>query len=464
MKKVVLPIVSTSFATNVKIILVLWPLWWILGVEQFIPPLFLVFEIIRLIFQRKGRINLHPSVRWAALLAIWWAVPILWIERDYFDIFIKETATAWSQVLILLLFWNSLRTQRDWIRVGSGLLVFSAYQVLSSLLYISGVWKQSINSLLGKVLPGSLIQASEFFMSISTRNFGFDTIQKVLFPLRVSGFALNVGGLSAICLLLIPFLYWRLIIYSGVTKYYSENINMLRINHSMLWIKIWGSLLLFGLFITLVFTESRTAYLAFAIGFALYWMLRFKLFSIKNRPLFFSFIALSAALLIVSSYLVLDDVLDALQVSFVQARGGSWVTRIKVYQETIRLLGEHWVAGWGQSVRIEGLRTVFSAGSHSSYLGMLFQHGIVGLILYLGLWISIWRVIIQGLRFHHSDISSRYFWVMMAVAMLSFNVREAAESWWWDQTITMTLWTLWGLIITAPKFLWVKNDPILIKI
>jgi hypothetical protein len=40
---------------------------------------------------------------------------------------------------------------------------------------------------------------------------------------------------------------------------------------------------------------------------------------------------------------------------------------------------------------------------------------------------------------------------MAAVAMLSFNIHEAANTWWWDQLVTVTIWAMWGLILAAPR-------------
>jgi hypothetical protein len=457
--KLVLPFLNATFGTDMLIIFVLWPLWWILGIEQLFLPFFLIWEMMRYIIQNNGRIKLHPSVRWAVLLALWWIVPIPWVDRDHLDIFLKEITTAWSQVLILTLFWNALKTRQDWFRMCSGLVLMSIYHIISSMAYISGFWRRPIISVMGILLPASLIESSEFFKSISIRYFGMETVQRVFFTIRVSGFALQVSGLSIICLLLLPFVYWRLVVLPGFVRKYIEQMSQPRLRSSRLWLWLGGLILWFGLFVIFIFTESRTAYFAFSLGLTLFLVLRFRLLSHKNKQLFFALLALSIALLIITGYMALDELINAFNMYFVISRSGSWSTRIKVYQETLSLLREHWIAGWGQPVRIDGLPSVYSAGTHNSYLGMLFQHGIVGLLLYLGLWFSIWRVIVKGLWRFSKELSARYFWIMMAVAMLCFNVREAAGNWWWDQSITITLWTLWGMIITAPKLLWQEKSP-----
>ena len=436
--KIVLPFLDTSFGSDLQIVLVLWPLWWVLGIDQFIPFIFLIWEAFRYLFLSGGHFRLGATARWSILLAIWWVVPIMWVERTHLDIFLKEVASIVSQVLILILFSTTVRSRQDWYKISRGLSFFAIYFVTSGLLYVTGIWQKQTISLISRLLPETLIQTSEFFSSISIRNLGMVSTEKLIFTHRASGFALQASGLSMICLLLIPLIYWHF--------YRSPRLA-----------RIGWMVLLVGLLFTLIQTESRIAYLGFAIGLATVVILRSGLLHRSNKVFFFCLVVLSAIILIGGAYLVLDKIIGYFYSSFVEARAGSFSTRIIIYQETIRLLGQHWIEGWGQPVRIQGLRNVFSAGTHNSYLGMLFQHGVIGLLLYLGIWISIWIVIIKGLRQRKTSSEYRMFWIISAAAIISFNVREAAGNWWWDQSITMTLWSFWGLIITAPRVL--SNAP-----
>jgi O-antigen ligase len=250
---------------------------------------------------------------------------------------------------------------------------------------------------------------------------------------RVSSFALQFSGLSMVTLLLIPFIAWRL--------YQARR-----------WARYGEGVVLVGLLLCLIYTESRIAYLAFAVGFTIFVVMTVGLFRPANRFLLVALVALAIILVVGAGYLDFSEFARALRAATLEWRPGSWLTRFRVYQETLRLLPEHPVAGWGIPVQIPGMQSVYSAGTHSSYLGMLFQHGMIGLVLYLGLWISIWQRILKGLREGAIPLSSRLFWAMAAVSMLSFNIREAADTWWWDQLLTMTAWTMWGLILAVPKF------------
>ena len=217
--RLAIPFVNTSFGTDVQVYLILWPLWWILGIEQLLLPFFLAWEIVRHLLQTRGRYSINAPIRWAFLLALWWLVPVGWVEQEHLDIFLKQAATAWSQVLALFLFWNGLRTARDWRRVVRGLEILAAYVALGGLIFALGLCRGEALSLVGRAVPTPLIESSAFFSSISFRTFGTTSGKGGLLFQRVSSFALQFSGLSMVCLLLIPFTVWRLSKAKGWARY-----------------------------------------------------------------------------------------------------------------------------------------------------------------------------------------------------------------------------------------------------
>jgi O-antigen ligase len=429
----VIPFINASFATDIKVYLILWPLLWVGGIDQFLLPFFLIWETMRYLLRTRGRFTINSTICWAFLLAMWWLVPVIWVEREYMDIFLKQAATIWSQVLALLLFWNCLRTEKEWYQVVRGLEILALYIALGGLLFILGLWRGELLSLMGRVLPVKSVESSAFFSSVSLRTFG-SIVSKIEFlPVRVKSFSLSFSSLSMITLITIPLLMWRYKTTRGLVHY-------------------GKGIILVSLLLCLIYSQSRVAYVAFAIGAVLFLSLRFDLFKRSNRFERILLIGLVFLLVVAILYIFFNEITMIFSKVFIEWRRGSWLTRQRIYQETIRLLPEHFIAGWGVLVRIPGVASSFSAGSHSSYLGIIFQHGIVGLILYLCLWISIWRRIIKGLRKGAAISRSYYlFWISSAVAMLALNIREAADSWWWDQLLTFTVWIMWGLIITRSK-------------
>lgn len=433
LRKWVVPFINTPFSVDLRLYLVLWPVWWALGIEQLLAPFFLAWEAVRLFVRTRGHVFVSTSACLAAGLALWWLVPVARVESDFLDIFLKDTATAWSQVLMLILLWNSLRSARAWHRVVRGLNVLAAYIALGGLIFALGLWRGELLSVIGRLLPASLTQSSAFFESIAWRDLGSVSPGVGEFmPLRLSSFALRPSGLSLMCLLLIPFIGWR-------------------VSGSRGWVRLGQALILVGLLVCLVGSGSRIAYFAFAAGCGLYVLLRLRhLLRPKGAVLI---IPLAAAILLAVGigYVGIDAVKDLLDTVLFQVRRGSWGVRLLVYQETLRLLPQYPIAGWGVSQRIPELPSEYSAGTHSDILAMLFQHGMVGLLLYVGLWFSIWRDITRGLRGRAGSPLHRLLWIMVAVGMLSFNIRALAGIWWWDQLLTMTVWTMWGLIMARPR-------------
>jgi len=431
-KPLILPFINTSFATGLKLYFILWPLWWLMGIEQLLPPFFLGWASVRHILRRRGRVRLGDTVPFALLLALWWLVPIGWVRAEMFDVFIRTFLVTVTQALILFLFVNCVRTQRDWRSIVVGLDWLSVYILIGMLLFVFGGVRGQIMSAMGYLLPASLYQSSEFFDSIVFRNFGqINPGWHGAFAYRLSSFALEPADLGTLSLVLIPFTAWRISQRGGLQRF-------LRL------------LLLAGLLYCFVYAEVRIAYIAFMVGIAFFGFWITGLLQSRNRLIFWAVITLSAALLLGSGYFVYQEVWGATVDAFSTVRPGSIFVRLQIYSETFRLLPEHLIAGWGTSIRIEGLSSVYAAGTHSTYLEMLFQHGIVGLLLYAGLWITIWQRALYWFR-HPSVLISRTFWCMMVITLLMLNIRESTSSWMWDQTVTMTVWSIWGLIISAAQ-------------
>ncbi|MCO5205404.1 MAG: O-antigen ligase family protein [Anaerolineae bacterium] len=408
-------------------------MWWILGVEQFILLIFVSIEAIRHLFRKQGVFTINPAFVFSLFLSLWSAIPSLWITPDQVPVFLKGLSSTFAMTILIGLFISNVRSADEWWVVAKGLMVFAAYFATAAVLYVFGIWRGTFRSGMGRVLPNSLLTSSAFFDSIGMRSFGGIEESLTDGTSRLSALALDYGGLASIIIILLPFVFW----------YGWQKRRLPR------WI---FSAIFIGLVLALVFAQVRSAYLTLAISLIVWFALTIGR-RLRGSVALGLIVAIVAIITILSiSYFASAQVQQLFQEFFVNWRRGSWNVRIVVYRETLRLLPKHWVAGWGLPVRIPFLRSDFSAGTHSSYLGMLFQHGIVGLLLYLGLLGSIWLHIVRGLRRKALFYS---FWAMATATMISFNLREAVTTWWWDQSITVALWVFWGLILTTRRF---END------
>lgn len=431
-KPLLIPFFNTTFAADLKLYFTLWPIWWIVGIEQLLPPFFLGWMALRTTLIKRGRVRVDATVAFALLLALWWIVPTPWVSSEMFDVFVRTFLTVLSQALMLFLFVNCVRTRQDWDAVVRGLDRLSIYIVFGALLFVVAGVRGEIKSLVGYVLPASIVDSSEFFNSIVVRNLGLvNPGMHGALPYRLSSFTLEPADLGTLSLVLIPFMVWRISQARG-----------------FLWLLRMAYLAV--LFLCFFYAEVRIAYIAFMVGFALFAMWAVGLLQTRNRAVLHALVALALAVLVGAGYFLFQDVWMAVSDAFETVRPGSIFVRLIIYEETFRLLPEHLIAGWGTSIRIDGLENVYAAGTHSAYLEMLFQHGIVGLLLYLGLWATIWHRALYWFR-HRTPIVSRTFWCIAVITLLMFNLRESTASWMWDQTVTMAVWSMWGLIISASQ-------------
>jgi O-antigen ligase len=204
--------------------------------------------------------------------------------------------------------------------------------------------------------------------------------------------------------------------------------------------------------VSLVSAQSRVAWAAYAAGVLLGGAaVAHSAAPRRGRPFIVAALLVAGAAVGVLVFDAWAEVTGKVQAALFDVRPGSSMTRLRIYEATFRMYPEHPIAGWGTQTRIPGLDSIYSAGTHSSILGMLFRHGVVGLVLYIGLWASIWRRVAVGAAAPAGFPRARYFWVMITVALLTFNMREVIDEWWWDQVVCMTLWTVWGLAITAQR-------------
>lgn len=429
-KRVRLPLVSTSFANNLWYYALLWPVWWTLGIEQILLPFFTLYELARFLYRSNWRVRLNSTGTIAVLISVWWIVPVFWVDREFMDIFLKDTAAIWSQAILIVLIYNQIKSRQEWWLLARALTIMAVYTAVAGLIYLSGIWRGSFTSGMGIILPQSLVDGSAFFSSISNRLFGSRAGEIGLLPVRLRAFSLSYSSLSMICLVLIPFIHWRMRLSHGAMRF------------------LYGALA-FGLFLGLIFTESRISYLAFAAAIPFYLLLRLGMLRGHNRPFTIAVALAGTGFAILFGYFAQGLIFDTLQSAFIDLRPSSWLVRFNIYVVTLRLLPEHLIAGWGVPVRIPGASNVYSAGTHSSFLGTLFQHGIVGLSLYIALWVSLWKPVIRGLRQRGLNRELAMFWIAAATAFFAFNIREIADSWWWDQSLTYVVWLFWGAVVTA---------------
>lgn len=399
-----------------------WPFLWWIGLEQFAVSFFLFFEIIFLI-KASPVIKIDRLVRWNVALFVIWMVSIPVV--DNWGLYIKGWVTILTQIMFLIVINNQVKTKEDWLICFNGVSIIGAYLGIGAIIFISGAWDGEINTVIGRFIPDSL-STSYFFQSIKTHAFGAVDLEDVAMGKRVTSFALSYSSLSMAFLLTMPILYF---------KFKTETI-----------IKsvFWYGCFVFSV-IGLVFTESRVAIISGALGFVLFVCMRLwqakGAFSKLNKVV----VLTSLFFCLLVTVLLSNEIASVLEDKFSNVRSSSAVTRARIYEETIKLIPEHLFFGWGTSVPINNTEKLYAAGTHSSILGMLFQHGVFGLAVYMVIWYVVWKDILLWKGKKALGKQEKLAKIVFITAMFCFNVRELADIWWWDFTLCLILWGLWGL-------------------
>ena len=330
-------LLNTTFLFDLKIILILWPLWWLLGIDQFFFPFFIAWEFFRHILL-KPRLKINWTIRWSFLLLLWWLTPVLWVPPELFKVYLKEFATISTQFMILLLLWNNVKTHSDWRQLIQTLIILAFYSIFGALVFVFGLWRGQIPSVVGTILPKSITNSSSFFSSVAIRSFGsFSSELDGVLSYRVSSFLTSYSALSLAILAIFPFLWWKA-------------------HHATWKLGIFYGFLMIGAIVSLVFTESRIAYGAFVIEFGLLvgWSI-IVAFKKNSRHLIVLLIMLLSSFVFVALIPFIPDVIEKVQWSTTQWRPGSFTARTIIYTETFRLLPEHLITGWGVPIRISGI-------------------------------------------------------------------------------------------------------------
>lgn len=418
------PFLNASPSIDMLVLAALWPLWWLIGIDQFIVVAVILWAALREFAAGRLSTPRGPAL-WAIAVFVWWAIAIVNVTGVYTSIFLKEMATVAAQAALLLLVARmGTVDERRLLRALDFLVIYVA---LGTAIFVTGLWRGEIRSLIGLLMSSATIDSSAFFASIGVRSFGMDNSVGEILEQRVASFALQYSGLSFLTLLAMPYALWRARSSTGPMRLVMSSVIVM-------------------LVLALIYAQSRSAWAVFVVAIILGVLLAGGFG--RRYPILHVMIAGMATVLVLALLyaFALGPIVDFASEKFLKIRPGSALVRFRMYEETIRLFPEHPLVGWGTSIRVEGLPNRFSAGTHSAPLGALFQHGIVGLTLATGLWVSILRRLSVGLRFALPR-SEREFYIAMMVGFTAFSLRALADLWTWDQLLCLTVWIAWALIL-----------------
>jgi len=378
-RRFAVPFLETDPLFDVRWGVLLLPLWWGLGVEQFVWPVIFLGVVVKLLYMQHLHVVVVRPLRWFALLlaavlisALFITEPVRWLT--YF----RNLGAFTAGFLVLLIVTNRAR---NWPAIERLLDVALLAVIVAGgvgFLAAAGLWRPDFQSLAGRVLPEAITQTS-YGRAIALRTVGqWSWFAGLGLYYRLNSFFLFSNHFSSVLVYAIPFLFYKI----GRVRGWRRALVIL------------GILLLI---IDLIYTTGRVALLSLLAGaayFALFHAPRRRAIQILSAialAIALWLAALSAAGEFISASErpgVVGGVVDAFE-GFVFARGsGSYTSRFGVYQATIEGFLQRPLFGWGTERDVEGLD--LPAGSHSEYFAALYRQGLLGLVALLGLLGSVW--------------------------------------------------------------------------
>lgn len=413
------------------------PLWWVLGLEQFIWPVLLGCIATTVVLTRRDWVWVGAA-RWMALFVVIHVISGLFIVESFRLITFTRNFGAYVAGLCLLITVPSCA--RSWKDIRY-LLLSLLWLLLGSLIVgalgVFDVWRPTFTSAVGGVAPGNL-SGSSYGSRIATRSTG------------------NVSWFLGFTYFRVTSMFMYATIYGTTVAVLTPLILFLvtRIRSGMVLLVAAGLLPLLA--VNLVFTTARVAFLALVLSGMVFALVYSKRSRMTWLLLSFGLLALLPLAIGGGALPAVEDTVS----SVVLARGeGSYVSRMAVYQATLSGVIERPIFGWGTERDVPGLR--FPAGSHSHYLGILYKQGVLGFLVFLALLASVWRATrpvpassIKGQDEGHASLLRFGRWAFILIV-----INGATDVLDLDATTMVVIWTVIATLIATRRQLLRPPEP-----
>ena len=441
----VIPFLETDPLYDVRWGLLLLPLWWALGIEQFVWPVLFGWAALKMLYIQRLQVRVNGPVRWFALfLAIIIISALFIVEPERWLTYFRNFGAFLAGFLALLIISNRAREWRDIERLLDATLLIVLLAGLMGILAATNLWRPNFLSLAGRVLPGSVL-ATSYGNVVAYRTLGqFGWFIGLGLYFRLNSFFLFSNHYSSVLVYAIPFLFYKLERERGLRR-------------------LLVGLGVVMLLINLVYTTGRVAALSLLGGAILFLLF----YTLRRRAIFvISALALALAMwLVVLSAFVEYGLVGGeggyvsqaagLVEEFVFARGtGSYTSRFGVYEATVQGFLQRPLFGWGTERDVEGLD--LPAGSHSEYFAALYRQGLLGLLALLGLLWSVWRTTrpVWSWAARPPGTLLRYGRWFFIGAVVNSLLNDPNV----DSTTYVLLWVFMGVLVATAQFVHHQNQ------
>lgn len=374
------PFVTTSPIDDLAWVIALLPVWWLLGLEQFMSPLVAILAAIKVLATRRA-VAWNPVLTALVVFLVPVAISVLFVSESFRYVTYVRNGGMYLMAILVVFVVMQARDARQAQRTLFPAIAFAlAAAAVLGILGITGVWRPRFDGAIGSFLPSALADTEYGARVIERRLGGGAWFAGLGGYFRVNGPFLYATMYAAAIAVAFPALLhvWRQA--RGLGRF--------------AWTLVAGLVL-----VNLAYTTGRVGTIALIVGAIVWWVATWK----PNKRHVRAVLLLTIAVLV--GLLVPPETWSETIEATVLARGsGSVDDRATIYVETVRGWFERPWFGWGTERDIVGRSGFqFPAGSHSMILGALYRHGIVGLLAFF----TVALVIAHQLRYVLTAASNR---------------------------------------------------------
>lgn len=267
-------------------------------------------------------------------------------------------------------------------------------------------------------------------------SFKFNTIFSSIFPAGSHFFeSMKVHSLSSID---IDYESINSIRYSGLFVSYSSmsmaSILLMGVIGSNERLSVYARFILVtSLLITSMLTQSRVGILSSLFVYVvIIYSIFLKKYLSKIGPKYT--IIFAGLILAVLMILFSDIIINIYNEIVFGMRSNSAHTRMRIYEASINGIIENPLFGLGHSNPIDFSSQRFSAGTHSSYLAIGYQRGLIAAFLYFLMMTTMFIISLKNM-WKTTNNSLR----ILSATFIGFFVRESLDTWWWDTLLFFTV-------------------------
>lgn len=422
-----LPFISTSIPTDIFLVFVLVPLWWVLGLDHFIWFILTFWIFSKLLLKKRIVFIKTTKLMLGFLLSS--LISACFIEENYRVLTFMRNFLAFASVwLLTVCLTNTIKNEKQIEILLWGLAVISFFASFLGLLAITDIFSPRFEAPTKYLIPGSLRSFGLVRAIYSKGTSAIDYFAGRMI-IRPTSFFMGCTTYGMALVIFIPIVCFLFIRSHGLKKLF-----------------LFTTLVL--LLINLGFNMTRGAILSLFIATVIHiW----KKFSISKK-----YIAVFP-LSILISYICFDpDFFIKLRnttQSIIDLRGpGSQRDRMTIYKATLQQLPKRLLFGYGTQRDFPEISD-YPVGSHSGYLGVLYRYGLIGFFFYVLILFSIYKHTKMPKNTHFTNSFLAKCMDFLSVAFYGNILHQFVEEPDLDLMTFHIVWLSFGLLITAHRLL-----------